>query len=68
MSLESLPLSTTVSALKEQLATQTGMAVGKQKLMTAGGLAMKNSVSLAYYNLVSGAVLSLATKERGGRK
>ena len=68
MSLPNLPLSTTVSAIKEQLAAQTGMAAGKQKLTTSSGLAMKNSVTLAYYNLISGSVLTLATKERGGRK
>jgi splicing factor 3A subunit 1 len=68
LSLSGLDLSLTVSGLKEQIAQQTGLTAGKQKLTTSTGLVMKNSVTLAYYNLVSGSVLSLSTKERGGRK
>ncbi|TPX70010.1 hypothetical protein SpCBS45565_g02112 [Spizellomyces sp. 'palustris'] len=63
-----LPLTTTVSALKERIAEKTSMASSKQKLTTPTGLAMKNTATLAYYNLQSGAVVGLSTKERGGGK
>ena len=32
------------------------------------GIFIKDSNSLAYYNMASGAVIHLALKERGGRK
>ena len=40
---------------------------GKQKLQYEG-IFIKDSNSLAYYNMASGAVIHLALKERGGRK
>ena len=45
----------------------TGMPAGKQKLQYEG-IFIKDSNSLAYYNMANGAVIHLALKERGGRK
>uniref|UniRef100_A0A8C0EY80 Splicing factor 3a subunit 1 n=1 Tax=Bubo bubo TaxID=30461 RepID=A0A8C0EY80_BUBBB len=43
------------------------MPAGKQKLQYEG-IFIKDSNSLAYYNMTSGSLIHLALKERGGRK
>uniref|UniRef100_A0A7N8WXK3 Splicing factor 3a, subunit 1 n=1 Tax=Mastacembelus armatus TaxID=205130 RepID=A0A7N8WXK3_9TELE len=45
----------------------TGMPAGKQKLQYEG-IFIKDSNSLAYYNMNNGSIIHLALKERGGRK
>jgi hypothetical protein len=54
----------TVSQVKERIAPLSGMPVGKQKLMTAGGTVLKNSLSLFESGVKDKDVLSLQTKER----
>lgn len=62
-----LPLTDQVSVIKVKIHEATGMPAGKQKLQYEG-IFIKDSNSLAYYNMASGAVIHLALKERGGRK
>ncbi|XP_077165039.1 splicing factor 3A subunit 1 [Paroedura picta] len=62
-----LPLSDQVSVIKVKIHEATGMPAGKQKLQYEG-IFIKDSNSLAYYNMTSGSVIHLALKERGGRK
>ncbi|KAJ3025932.1 UNVERIFIED_CONTAM: splicing factor 3a, subunit 1 [Siphonaria sp. JEL0065] len=65
----SLPLQTTVSQLKDQIAALVpGFPAGKQKLATVSGAFLKNTETLGYYNLRNGEVLSLKIQTRGGRK
>ncbi|CAL9708530.1 unnamed protein product [Knipowitschia caucasica] len=56
-----------VSVIKAKIHEATGMPAGKQKLQYEG-IFIKDSNSLAYYNMVSGNIIHLALKERGGRK
>jgi splicing factor 3A subunit 1 len=58
----------TVHALKEQISSMTGMPANKQKMSLSSGLILKNSATLAFYNVRSGDVVSVGAKERGGRK
>uniref|UniRef100_A0A8C3AGS4 Splicing factor 3A subunit 1 n=1 Tax=Cyclopterus lumpus TaxID=8103 RepID=A0A8C3AGS4_CYCLU len=62
-----VPLTDQVSVIKVKIHEATGMAAGKQKLQFEG-MFIKDSNSLAYYNMSNGAVIHLALKERGGRK
>lgn len=62
-----LPLTDEVSVIKAKIHESTGMPAGKQKLQL-GGLFIKDSNSLAHYNMMNGAVVSLQVKERGGRR
>ncbi|CAK8680307.1 splicing factor 3A subunit 1-like [Clavelina lepadiformis] len=62
-----LPLTDEVSVIKAKIHEATGMPAGKQKLQM-DGLFIKDSNSLAFYNMASGALVSLQVKERGGRK
>ncbi|XP_032899211.1 splicing factor 3A subunit 1 [Amblyraja radiata] len=62
-----LPLTDQVSVVKVKIHEATGMPAGKQKLQYEG-IFIKDSNSLAYYNVTSGSVIHLALKERGGRK
>ncbi|CAH1990541.1 unnamed protein product [Acanthoscelides obtectus] len=62
-----LPLSETVANLKAKLQDETNMAPAKQKLFY-DGMFFKDSNTLAYYNITSGALIQLQIKERGGRK
>ncbi|XP_074105276.1 splicing factor 3A subunit 1 [Cotesia typhae] len=57
----------TIATVKARIHEQTGMPPGKQKLQFEG-MFFKDSNTLAYYNLVSGNVVNLLPKERGGRK
>ncbi|XP_059611337.1 splicing factor 3A subunit 1 [Phlebotomus argentipes] len=62
-----LSLTDTITALKSKLLDETGMPAAKQKI-SYEGMFFKDSNSVAYYNLLSGATVHLALKERGGRK
>lgn len=62
-----LALTDTIAAMKGKLQDETGMPPAKQKI-SYEGMFFKDSNSLAYYNLLSGATVLLALKERGGRK
>jgi len=63
----SLPLTDEVSVIKAKIHESTGMPAGKQKLQLEG-LFIKDSNSLAHYNMVNGALVVLQVKERGGRR
>ncbi|XP_031494405.1 probable splicing factor 3A subunit 1 [Nymphaea colorata] len=60
-------LSETVSSLKEKIAGEIQLPANKQKLSGKAGF-LKDNLSLAYYNIGTGEVLTLALRERGGRK
>lgn len=62
-----LQLTDAVSVLKGKLQSETGMPPAKQKIFYEG-MFFKDSNSVAYYNLLSGATVHLQLKERGGRK
>ncbi|NP_001135217.1 splicing factor 3A subunit 1 isoform X1 [Salmo salar] len=62
-----IPLTDQVSVIKVKIHEATGMPAGKQKLQYEG-IFIKDSNSLAYYNINNGSVIHLALKERGGRK
>lgn len=62
-----VPVTDQVSVIKVKIHEATGMPAGKQKLQYEG-IFIKDSNSLAYYNMTKGAVIHLALKERGGRK
>lgn len=57
----------TVAQLKARLQDDTGMQPAKQKLHL-DGLFLKDSNTLAFYNILPNTVLQLQVKERGGRK
>ncbi|KAJ8379484.1 hypothetical protein SKAU_G00002620 [Synaphobranchus kaupii] len=63
----SVPLTDQVSVIKVKIHEATGMPAGKQKLQYEG-IFIKDSNSLAYYNMNNGSIIHLALKERGGRK
>ncbi|KAJ4973683.1 hypothetical protein NE237_006857 [Protea cynaroides] len=60
-------LSETVASLKEKIAGELQLPANKQKLSGRAGF-LKDNLSLAYYNIGAGETLSLALRERGGRK
>ena len=60
-------LSATVSDVKKGLQEKAGLAANKQKLQMDGTW-LKDSKTLAFYNLSAETVLTLGAKERGGRK
>uniref|UniRef100_A0A1L8DHC8 Splicing factor 3A subunit 1 n=1 Tax=Nyssomyia neivai TaxID=330878 RepID=A0A1L8DHC8_9DIPT len=62
-----LSLTDTIATMKGKLQDETGMPPAKQKI-SYEGMFFKDSNTLAYYNLLSGATIHLALKERGGRK
>ncbi|RZC75006.1 hypothetical protein C5167_050487 [Papaver somniferum] len=61
-------LSETIGNLKEKIAGETQIAANKQKLSGRGGIVLKDQWSLAHCNVGAGETLTLAFKERGGRK
>ncbi|XP_050336962.1 splicing factor 3A subunit 1 isoform X2 [Bactrocera neohumeralis] len=63
----SLSLADTVSNLKAKIQDETGMPPAKQKI-SYEGMFFKDSNTMAFYNLLSGATIHLQIKERGGRK
>lgn len=60
-------LSETVGGLKEKIAGEIQLPANKQKLSGKPGF-LKDNMSLAHYNISGGETLSLALRERGGRK
>ncbi|RIB04404.1 Pre-mRNA splicing factor PRP21 like protein [Gigaspora rosea] len=64
IALDSLSVTTLVSAVKDKIFARLNFPAGKQKL-TIGGAVMKNQVSLAYYNIEDGGIIGLAIKDRG---
>lgn len=62
-----LALTDSVSALKSKLQEETGLPPAKQKI-SYDGMFFKDNNSLAFYNLLSGTIVQLQIKERGGRK
>ncbi|ONK74005.1 uncharacterized protein A4U43_C03F1810 [Asparagus officinalis] len=60
-------LSETIGSLKEKIAGEVQLPANKQKLSGRAGF-LKDNLSLAYYNIVPGETLTLALRERGGRK
>lgn len=60
-------LSETVGSLKEKIAGEIQLPANKQKLSGKPGF-LKDNMSLAYYNVGGGEVLSLTLRERGGRR
>ncbi|XP_067623072.1 splicing factor 3A subunit 1 [Eurosta solidaginis] len=63
----SLSLLDTVATLKTKIQDETGMPPAKQKI-SYEGMFFKDTNSMAFYNLLSGATIHLQIKERGGRK
>jgi len=60
-----------VSALKERISQIRNMPAGRQKLsMTSNGstVLLKNSMTISSYGINEEVILTLAVKERGGRK
>ncbi|XP_017474571.1 PREDICTED: splicing factor 3A subunit 1-like [Rhagoletis zephyria] len=62
-----LPYTDVFSVVKAKIHELTNMPPGKQKLQYEG-IFVKDSNSLAFYNIPSGASIILGLKERGGRK
>lgn len=62
-----LPLTDSVAAVKAKIHELTNMPPGKQKI-NSDGLFLKDSNSLAYYNVSPTSNIHLQLKERGGRK
>eukprot|EP01018_Ginkgo_biloba_P023002 Gb_32888 [translate_table: standard] len=60
-------LSETISSLKDKIAAEVALPANKQKLSSRAGF-LKDNLSLAYYNIGPGETLTLALRERGGRK
>ncbi|EGC34429.1 hypothetical protein DICPUDRAFT_153372 [Dictyostelium purpureum] len=57
-----------ISTLKEKIKDINGMATNKQKLQAAGLSVLKDTCTIAYYNLKSNSTINLSVKERGGKK
>lgn len=64
----SMKLKSSVKKLKAALARLTRLPANKQKLLLEGVGFLKDGMSLAYYNVGDGAVISVEVKERGGRR
>ncbi|KAI2809692.1 splicing factor 3a, subunit 1 [Blomia tropicalis] len=62
-----LPYTDSLSVVKAKIHELTNMPPGKQKLQYEG-VFVKDSNSLAFYNMPNGALVVLGLKERGGRK
>ncbi|XP_078171603.1 putative splicing factor 3A subunit 1 [Carex rostrata] len=60
-------LSETISSLKEKIAGEVQLPANKQKISGKAGF-LKENHTLAYYNIAPGEALTLALRERGGRK
>lgn len=64
----SVPIMTSVKALKDELVEKTNIATNKQILKIEHLGFLKDKLTMAHYNITAGTVLQLSTKERGGRK
>ncbi|OAY79698.1 putative splicing factor 3A subunit 1 [Ananas comosus] len=60
-------LSETIGSLKEKIAGEVQLPSNKQKLSARAGF-LKDNLTLAYYNIGPGDTVTLALRERGGRK
>lgn len=60
-------LSETIGSLKEKIAGEVQLPANKQKLSGRAGF-LKDNLTLAYYNIRPSEMLTLALRERGGRK
>lgn len=60
-------LADSIQKLKQRVQEETDMPPAKQKI-SHDGIFFKDSNTIAYYNLLSGATVHLQIKERGGRK
>ena len=60
--------SDTVAKIKAKVTQEIGLAGGKQKILSPGGLVLKDTNSLAYFNIPHEATLNLTIKERGGKR
>ena len=66
ITIEDLAPTTLVSTLKDRIAVPLSMPAARQKLTLAGGTTvLKNTASLAFYNLENGEEVVLSVKERG---
>lgn len=63
----SMNLTSTFTDVKGKIEAETGMPPGKQKLQCEG-VFVKDSNSLAFYNIRPSSLVLLTLKERGGRK
>jgi len=63
-----LPPTSTITNVKEKIKEVLGMPPNKQKLKGPHISILKDTQTLAYYNVTPGTVLVLGIKERGGRK
>lgn len=62
-----MPWTETVASIKQKLVEYLNMAIAKQKLQY-DGMFIKDTNSLAFYNIPDNAMIYLQMKERGGRK
>ncbi len=62
-----LPYKDYVSVIKEKVFEQLTLPAGKQKLVYEG-MFIKDSNTVAFYNMRNNCLISLQLKERGGRK
>ena len=62
-----LPYTDSLSVVKAKIHELTNMPPGKQKLQYEG-IFVKDSNTLAFYNIPNGSSIILGLKERGGRK
>ncbi|GLJ43478.1 hypothetical protein SUGI_0904000 [Cryptomeria japonica] len=60
-------LSESIANLKDKIAADISLPANKQKLSGRAGF-LKDNLSLAYYNIGPGEILTLALRDRGGRK
>ncbi|XP_074592047.1 putative splicing factor 3A subunit 1 [Curcuma longa] len=60
-------LAETIASLKEKIAAEVQLPANKQKLSARAGF-LKDNLTLAYYNIGPDETLTLALRERGGRK
>ncbi|GLJ36513.1 hypothetical protein SUGI_0733490 [Cryptomeria japonica] len=60
-------LSESIANLKDKIAVEIALPANKQKLSGRAGF-LKDNLSLAYYNIGPGEILTLALRDRGGRK
>lgn len=63
----SMPLTSSFSDVKQKIEAETGMPPAKQKLQCEG-VFVKDSNSLAFYNIRPSSLVLMTLKERGGRK
>ena len=64
----SVDIRSTVLDIKNKLSEILGMPVSKMKFKNITHSVMKDSNSLAYYNVIPASIIELVRKERGGRR